>query len=362
MLWKKGPQRVLTIWDEIAVKLRVSRRDFLKKIGIGGGVLLASPYMREWHPQVAEAVSFAESSKIVVAKNGTPEQNMEKILEMLGGISNLFGIEDVVVIKPNAQWWNQGCPNLAALKKLVELVLERPGGFHGEVIVAENCHRGSSPQEHPESAWGHDFDRNSDITGVKNLVELCSLLKTTYGNQFTTYHWIDVDGGGKRGYGPGDGDGYVYCDGTGGVPLIKYDNGATGGDYRETIMTYPIFTSDRGTVVDLKNGIWEGGTYTGQPLKFINVAALNNHGDYTGITSAIKNYLGVSDLSGGADPYNGGRLIGNYYNFHSFPFNTWAAGPVPGMLGGEVGTYLTTIRKAFLNITTAEWIGLTSRT
>jgi hypothetical protein len=135
-----------------------------------------------------------------------------------------------------------------------------------------------------------------------------------------------------------------------------------GRDFRATIMTYPVFTTDRGTVVDLKNGVWEREAYTGQPLRFINLAALNHHSSYCGFTSLVKNYLGVSDLSGGPDPGSGGRLTGDYYNFHSFPFNKWGAGPQVGMIGRAVGTYLRTIRRADLNITTAEWVGLASRT
>ena len=126
-------------------------------------------------------------------------------------------------------------------------------------------------------------------------------------------------------------------------------------------MTYPIFKTDKGTIVDFKNGVWEKGAYKAQPLKFINFAALNHHSTYCGATSAIKNYLGISDLSGGADPSKGGKLVGDFYNFHSYPFNKWSHGPKPGMLGGEIGVFMNAIRKADLNITTAEWIGLASR-
>jgi hypothetical protein len=126
-------------------------------------------------------------------------------------------------------------------------------------------------------------------------------------------------------------------------------------------MTYPIFKTDRNTIVDFKNGIWKNGAYTRQPFKFINFAALNHHSGYCGATSAVKNYLGISDLSGGPDPQNGGRLTGDYYNFHSFPFNKWAPGPEPGMIGAEIGVFMNKIRKADLNITTAEWVGLASR-
>jgi len=115
-------------------------------------------------------------------------------------------------------------------------------------------------------------------------------------------------------------------------------------------------------VVDFKNGVWAKGSYSGQPLRFINVSALNHHSTYCGITSAVKNYMGVTDLSGGPDPHNNGRLSGDFYNFHSFPFDRWAPGPEAGMLGKEIGVFMRTIRKADLNITTAQWVGLSSRT
>ena len=195
-----------------------------------------------------------------------------------------------------------------------------------------------------------------------NFNDLSKHLKKQYGDKFTSYHLINVSAGGKRVFGPADGPGYVYCDGSGGVPLIKLDNGGQGDNFRSVIMTYPILKTDIGTVIDFKNGIWEKDSYTDQPLRFINCAALNHHSTYCGATSAIKNYLGVSDLSGGADPNNGGRLTADYYNFHSFPFNKWGPGPAPGMIGAEIGVFLNSIRKADLNITTAEWVGLASRT
>ena len=166
---------------------------------------------------------------------------------------------------------------------------------------------------------------------------------------------------GKRVFIPQDGPGYVYCDGTGGVPLIAIDNGLNGSDYRAVIMSYPVLKTDKGTVIDFKNGIWQKGDYTNQPFKFINFAALNHHSTYCGATSSIKNYLRISDLSGGPDPNNGGRLTDKYYNFHSFPFNKWAPGPEPGMIGAEIAKFMNSIRKADLNITTAEWVGLASR-
>jgi len=334
-----------------------SRRNFLKSVAAFGGMLITAPKISAHLSQSEPTPRHQET--IYRAVNGSPEQNLLKVVELMGGVEKIIGSQDVVVMKPNVQWWNQGAPNLSALKTFVDLIMERPEGFKGEVVIMENCHRGPSPWQ--AGGWANNFVRNSDLPSVSNMNELSKLLKDKYASKFSVCHLVDVSAGNKRVFGPSDESGYVYCDGSNGVPLIKIDNGAGGSNYRSTIMTYPIFKTDRGTIVDFKNGIFEKGAYTGRPLRFINFSALNHHSTYCGITSAIKNYMGVTDLSGGPDPDNGGKLIRDYYNFHSFPFNKWSPGPVPGMLGAEIATFMETVRKADLNITTAEWVGLSSR-
>ena len=42
-----------------------------------------------------------------------------------------------------------------------------------------------------------------------------------------------------------------------GVPLMAVGNGLEGEKQRETIMSYPILRTDRGTVVDYRWGVWE---------------------------------------------------------------------------------------------------------
>ena len=338
-----------------------NRRKFLKILAANLSALLFGLRM-ETKGQGLKAANTKKEVKLYRALNGNPAGNISKIVEMMGGIQEIVGVDDVVVIKPNVQWWNQGAPNLLALKTFVDMIMDRPGGFSGEVIVAENCHRGPTPWQSEGSGWRPIFERNSDLLEIRNYNELTTDLKRRHNRRYSTCHWINAKAGGRRIFGPADGTGYVYCDGTGGVPKLVFSNGLSDGNRRETIMTYPVFQTDRGTIVDLKNGIWAKGTYTGQPLKFVNFAALNHHSTYCGMTSTIKNYLGVSDLSGGPDPHNDGRLTETYYNFHSFPFDKWAPGPKPGMIGAEIGVYLSTVRKADLNIVTAEWVGLASRT
>jgi hypothetical protein len=187
-------------------------------------------------------------------------------------------------------------------------------------------------------------------------------LKSRYGERFSAIHWVNVKSGGRQVSGPCEGTGCVFCDGTRGIPLIEFNNGLGGSRRRAVIMTYPIFQTDRGTVVDFKNGIWDKGGYSSRPFKFVNVAGVNHHSVWCGVTGAVKNYLGVTDLSGGPDPKDDGKLTEKHYNFHSFPFDEWAPGPRPGMLGAEIAVFLNTVRKADLNIITAEWVGLASRT
>jgi hypothetical protein len=262
---------------------------------IGAG-LLAISSVRKGASAVRREPAKNPISTVFRSVNGTPQENMNKVIEMLGGIHEIIGSEDVVVIKPNVQWWNQGAPNLSALNRFVELIFEMPGGFAGEVVVAENCHRGSFPWLSEDSGWAHRFERNSDSPNIGNYVDLTGSLKKKFGDRFTTRHWIDVANGAKRVYGPKNGDGYIYCDGTGGAPLLTCENGMKGEDCRTTIMTYPIFTTDKGTLVDLRNGVWAKGAYTSRPLRFINFAAVNHHSIPCGATSAIKNYLGIVDL------------------------------------------------------------------
>ena len=337
-----------------------TRREILKIFGSVMGIASFGKITMA-KQQILKKTSDNPVVTVYRAVNVNPETNLEKVTDLLGGIEKIIGADDVVVIKPNVQWWNQGAPNIQALKALVDLVMERPGGFSGEVVIAENCHRGKQPWNSMNSGWKPVFERNAGVEGLNNYKDLTEHLKKAYGGRYATVHWVNVDRGSRRVYGPADGSGYVFCDGTGGVPKIAFDNGAVGDDLREVVMTYPVFKTDKGTVVDLKNGIWEKGACTGQTLRFVNFAALNHHSTYCGFTSVIKNYLGVSDLSGGPDPVNGGKLTEKYYNFHSFPFNKWAPGPAPGMVGAEIGEYLTTIRRADLNIVSAEWIGLASR-
>ena len=46
-----------------------------------------------------------------------------------------------------------------------------------------------------------------------------------------------------------------------------------------TYLSYPVFQSPltSGRMIDLKNGVWENGGYTGRKVKVIVMPTLNNH-------------------------------------------------------------------------------------
>lgn len=78
-------------------------------------------------------------SREYVAKNGTPEENTRKVMEM-GCIEGFIGKKDIVIVKPNAMWENFRMTNTNAIKVFIDLVLNIPG-FEGEIIIGENNHQ-----------------------------------------------------------------------------------------------------------------------------------------------------------------------------------------------------------------------------
>lgn len=309
-------------------------------------------------------------SHIYESKNGTPEQNMAKVLEMLGGIETIINRNDIVIIKPNGQQIKHNMTNTNTIKEFIDQVLN-VSGFNGEIIIAENHHH----RNYNSAGWTTTF-RNGDY----NLNELIDYYQDKGINNVTKYHWKDagivpnsrftIINRGKIVSGPDEGDGYVWTD-----EDYSYQG-------EKTKMSYPIFTSAfSGVTIDFKNGAWEDGEYTGQPIKFINISALRNHSN-AGVTATIKNYLGIVDLTCG---YHGINPAG-YYNFHYIAVD-WPAigilrngmksfitsnfskkqkiirkiaqfvGPQNGALGGAVGHFMKTIRSADLNIIAAEYTG-----
>jgi hypothetical protein len=56
----------------------------------------------------------------------------------LNGRDGLIAVDDVVVVKVNAQWKCRGTTNTDMLRGLIHRILQHPDGFRGEVVIFEN--------------------------------------------------------------------------------------------------------------------------------------------------------------------------------------------------------------------------------
>lgn len=315
------------------------------------------------------------NSEIIFSQGRGPDDNLNKVIDKLGGIGSFVGTEDIVIIKVNSQWWNQGTSNTSSLKSLVDVILLEPG-FKGEVIIADN-HQHNDPNSR---AWNTSL-RN----GNYNLNELVEYFHSLGHHNVTKYHWSPATpassplsaspGAGVTNYshiidGPWKGDGYVYDD----KSVYVSPSG------RKCILTYPVFTSVySGTVIDFKNGPWLNGEYIDKSIKLINFTGINYHSEYCGVTASVKNYMGIVDMSCG---YPRGGPDG-YYNVHNVGtrdipdiYHAYLPWFIRRRLknlvfnyryenfkdtGGCLGSFMKKIRFADLNIIAAHWAGFGSR-
>ncbi len=330
----------------------MNRRQFIKDISrITGGTLVGG-YLLDSLFFSPESVHAAILSGVFVAKNGSPAENVAKVIDMrYGGIQNLIGYNDVVIINPNGQWPNQGATNCACLMGFIDLVLSRPGGFDGEIIVTENT------QMVTDGYWtvsasglvrNGPYNFNDMISYYQNNghsnVTSCRLHR----NQDDNAAWPVISG-------PQQGQGWVRPEWTSPTHGCLF------------YLPYPIIRSTYSNrLIDLKNGVYNGG-YAGQPaLRFIKMPNLNNHGtggaqDYAGVTSATKSFLGIAELENHTNTYFND---GVHANLHAYGAWRCIAGnePAKAFLTGEaVGGWMNAVRKPDMFLTTAEWVGYGSR-
>jgi len=346
---------------------------FRKFYSPGSSGKVSSHHPGSNQPDPAYAGSAPDGySHIYYAQGKSPELNMQILLASMGGIEKFIGADDIVIVKPNAQWWNQGTTNTNALKAFIGAIVHQPG-FRGEVIVAEN-HQYDEPNSR---GWTTEL-RNGDF----NLNELIGYFKEQGVLNVTKYHWRPVKPLSRKSglnlkdfsrivEGPWQGDGYVYD------PKLIYTSPLG----RRCMLTYPIFTSSfSGKVIDFKNGVWENGAYSGQPVKFINFTGINHHGSYCGVTASVKNYMGVVDMSCGSPRGNEGFFNVHHLGVRDLPRSYTRIIPrhIQGKLepfweknythsyfhhtGGCLGAFMRMVRMADLNIIAVHWAGYGSRT
>ena len=313
----------------------MNRRNFIKNLGnIFGGTMI-SGYLLDNNLFSATTLQTNFRANVYVAKNGTPVENITKVIDMrFGGIEHLIGHDDAVIINPNGQWPNQGGSNCACCMGLIDLILNRPGGFNGEIIFTE-C-----TQFQPDGYWtatGPGLDRN----GPYNFNDMITYYHDN-GHQNVSGVRIcrkeDEPMNSPNKTGPHEGQGWVRLE------WISPTNQLFG-------FPYPVIRSPYSNkLIDLKNGVYDNG-YGDQPrIKFLKVPNLNNHGyntqqDYAGITSAVKSLLGICAV---------GEWPG-HKTLHAYGLSAYATGEA-------IGAFMNLVRKPDLFLTTAEWVGWGSRT
>ena len=347
----------------------ITRRKMIKFLGmIPAGYYLQSMIgcseIKDFPEQLGSTVYKSKGADVALTTNN--------LIESLGGIESLIDKNDIVVLKPNAQWWSQGMTNTDVMAGFIEQVLQIPG-FDGEIIVAENH------QDKTRDSRGWTTDKPN---GRFNLNDLVQYFNDAGHKNVTKYHWhpaganpnpLQMLGSGDSVVShPSEGDGYVW-------PKDLYYECP---NENRCLLSYPIFTSSySGTTIDYKNGAFKNGAYTDQPVKFINFSAINHHGKYAGITASIKNMMGVVDMTCGYPSPNPKDIFNTHYVGASYLYQKliYHADKLHGMpyykdlltnpsvfrfkyTGGVLGKFMKVIRPVDLHIITAINIGWGSRT
>jgi hypothetical protein len=312
-----------------------------------------------------------ERATVYRATDPDPQRAMRRLVDSLGGIDKIIDQNDIVILKPNTQWWYQGMTNTDCMAEFIQMILERPG-FDGEIIVADNN------QSVREDSRGWTTEHRN---GRFNFDELVAFFHDEGHVNVTKYRWhpagpnpdpLQFAGSGDsvRKH-VSEGDGYIWPEDL--YYVCPHGN--------RCVLAYPVFTSSySGATIDLKNGAFKDGDYTGQPVKFINFAAMNHHSKYAGITAAVKNFMGVVDMSCGYPaPYPEGTYnthhVGASGTFRWMARNRKTLKKTPGFheiyehpsifrfryTGGVLGAFMKHVRRADLNIITAVTIGWGAR-
>jgi hypothetical protein len=306
-----------------------------------------------------------ERRTIAVARGGTPEANIDQVLDR-AGLDRVIGDDDVVIIKVAAQWWNQGMTNVAGARRVIERVLARPG-FRGEVVVVENTHFRLRDGSGLARAFTRPSERNVDVPGWSSLGDLAAAyrdhprvsfigLVDAAASELAGDPWHDPDhahgvyGGDGRGpIAPGERrDGYRW----------DFDRAfAKKRGWFETARTplsWPVFRSPRsGAVIDLADGVLDPETFarTSRKLTWISLVTVNEHAS-TGMTACCKSAMGVVDMSCGrfgTDPRTDGFLSVHYFGN---PEATWR-------MAGPLAHFATHVRAPDLYVAIAEWVAVT---
>lgn len=319
---KKGMTLALLI---IVVSVTLNNEQFLGSLQLAGAVDPNQEIQLTLEPR--NAMVFPASDIYVV--NGRAHAHISELINLMGfhgllfyrsdtsgvnqGPDGLIARDDMVLIKINCQWDERGGTNTDLLKELIQMVVDHPDGFIGEIVVADNGQTQSGPFGNGGSLNWTNNNAEDHLQSAQDVVDMFSVSYNV-----STWLWDTITLKKVGEYSEGDlNDGYI---------VNQTANPVTGMQ-----VSYPKFKTKFGTYVSFKKGIWDPVTqsYDNDRLKLINFPVLKSHMQY-GVTASTKHYMGV--------------VSAKQTNAHlSVPF-------------GGMGTEMVETRLPTLNILDAIWV------
>lgn len=234
-------------------------------------------------------------------------------LTTLSGPSGMIEPNDIVLIKVNAQWKYRGCTNSDLIRGLVQRILDHPDGFNGEVVIFENGQGRGSLDCNTSSAYEGDNSVHANANDESH--SFLYLVNTLFQDPRVSAFLLDPIR----------------------AAIIEAVDHSTDGYRIYENVSYPCFTTAGGHRVELREGIWNGHSYT-QNLKLINVPVLKYH-DTGGseITASLKHCYGIVSMSDGQSGFR-------HYSG----------------LGETSGKVMVSVRTPVLNLIDAIWVSYSS--
>ena len=192
--------------------------------------------------------------------------------------SGIIASGDVVLLKINAQWDQRGGTNTDLIRGVIRELLNHPDCFTGEIIVADNG-QAHSAMRISGSRGNLDWPLSNAVDQSQSTLRVINYFRAM-GYPVTGLVWDDFSRVRVQEFNTGDmRNGFVMDD------VLHHTN---------IVVSYPKFTSEFGTHVSFREGIWNPATQTfdSERLKIINMPVLKSHWTFQ-VTGAVKNYMGV---------------------------------------------------------------------